>query len=209
MISPSAPRSRGRRALRARTLALVTALAAGATRPAAAQEMEIPVAIQVPLFLKVLSFDRRHESARAEGGNGSFSLAARGFGVVFQSGNRASVVAKDEVMHALGQATVASGMTAVAIDLDAQSIEEAIARAGVGVLYVAPLRAADIARIARASRTAGVTTLTGVPEYVRLGLAIGVRLQGERPKLLINLTASRQEGAELSAELLKLAHVYR
>ena len=47
-----------------------------------AQEMEIPVAVQVPLFLKVMSFDRQ---LRARG-EGEYVVA-----VAYQSGNRASV----------------------------------------------------------------------------------------------------------------------
>jgi hypothetical protein len=52
-----------------------------------------------------------------------------------------------------------------------------------------------------------VVTLAGVPAYVAAGLALGVALRGERPHILINLAASRLEGADLAAELLKLATI--
>lgn len=164
-----------------------------------AQEMEIPVSIQVPLFLKVLSFDRRHESRADE---------ALVLGVVFQSRNRASLTTKNEVLHAVTSVNgSASLVRALAIDIDEEPLDSAIARTGATVIYVAPLRALDIAEVARVTRAAGVTTFTGVPDYVKLGLSVSVRLQGERPKLLVNLPASRLEGADFSAELLKLALV--
>ena len=46
-----------------------------------------------------------------------------------------------------------------------------------------------------------------MPRYVEGGLAIGVDMKGDRPEIVINLAASRAEGAELNAHLLKLARV--
>jgi hypothetical protein len=46
-----------------------------------------------------------------------------------------------------------------------------------------------------------------VSRYVPLGVAVGARLQAERPRLLLNLQAARRAGADFSAELLKLAEV--
>lgn len=163
--------------------------------------MEVPVAIQIPLFLKVLAFDRQlHARAGAE----------VVLGVVFQSGNRASVNARDEVMRAVSSVRDSVDglpVRAVVIDLDKEPLAGALTRNRVTVMYVAPLRAIDIAAVAAAARTAHVTTMTGVPDYVGRGLAVSVRLQRDRPKLLVNLNASRLEGADLSAELLKLAVV--
>ena len=62
--------------------------------------------------------------------------------------------------------------------------------------------------LAITARNANVTTLTGVPQYVALGLAVSVRLQGERPNFVINAEAAKAEGADFSAELLKLAQIW-
>src|SRR6185503_13886713 len=58
-----------------------------------AQEMAAPAAIQVPLLFKILTFDRRM-GARPPG---QVIVSA----VVFQSGYRASLVAKNQVVDAL------------------------------------------------------------------------------------------------------------
>lgn len=161
--------------------------------------MDVPVELQVPLFLKVLTFDRRM-TARAP----DTVVVA----VVFQKGNRVSVTAKDEVLRAL-RGIASATIRPMLIDLDEQVLGVALDSASASLVYVTPLRAVDLANVAAATRSARVTSVTGVPRYVEGGLAVGVRLQGERPKLLINLRAARAEGADFSAELLKLAVVTR
>ncbi len=181
-------------------LGAAAALLAGAAAPsrAGAQEMEVPVALQVPLFLKVMTFDRQLVVS-----GGELVVA-----VAYQGGFRASAVAKDEVVRALGAFRAGEWTVRVeAIDIDRLRLGAALERCGAAVLYVAPLRAVDIAALAAAAREARVTTVTGVPRYVSLGLAVGARLQGDRPKLLINVEAARLEGASFTAELLKLAQV--
>jgi hypothetical protein len=187
------------------TGALVFALSWTPVRELQAQDapaMEVPVAIQVPLFLKVLTFDRRLD-ARA----GQELVVA----IVYQKGNRASTLARDDALRALGAAPKIGGIAirTYSVDLDHESLPAALGERAARVIYVTPLRGVNIVDIAEAARAARATTITGMPEYIDLGLAVGVRLQGDRPKLLLNLTASRLEGADFSSELLRLAQVTR
>lgn len=184
---------------------VLLALAAGALSPqrARAQDMDVPVDLQMSVFLKVISFDRQlHVRAPTE----------VVIGIAFQGGNRASSIARDEARRSIAAAR--DGVDGLpirveSIDLDVERLGEALRRRALTHLYVTPLRAADIGAIAAATRAARVTTLTGVPRYVARGLAIGVELRAERPRILVNLEASRLEGAELAAELLKLATIVR
>jgi hypothetical protein len=178
-------------------------LAALAPRVLAAQEVAVPVAVQVPILVKILNFDR-NLAGRAAG-----RLVV---GVLFQSRYRTSANVADEVCLALrvlpAGALGAIELSCVAIDLDATSaLDSALKRNRVQVLYVSPLRAVPLADVTAVSRSAGITTLTGVPRYVETGLAIGLDMKGERPEILINLAASRAEGADLTAHLLKLARL--
>jgi hypothetical protein len=169
--------------------------------PLAAQEADVPVGLQIPLFLKVVSFDRQLASRMNE------ELVVA---VAYQGGNRESVRAMEDAVGAIRGARGVPGMPELrveSIDLDKTSLVVELARRQVTILYVAPLRAVDIAIIADAARAARVTTFTGTPRYLSDGLAVSVRYQGERPKLLINVDAARLEGAEFSAELLQLAQV--
>jgi hypothetical protein len=96
----------------------------------------------------------------------------------------------------------------VPIDLDQTAdLSAALKLHRVRVLYVSPLRAYSVGTIYAATRTERITTLTGVPQYVEDGLAIGLDMKRERPEIVVNLAASRAEGADLTAQLLKLARV--
>jgi len=182
---------------------LLAELAGHAPRRLAAQEVPVPVAAQIPILVKILNFDR--------------SLPERAgarlvVGVLFQSRYRTSANVADQVCPALQ--TLPAGalgtmeLACVAIDLDATpALDSTLKRKQVDVLYVSPLRAVPLEDVMAVSRAAGITTLTGVPRYVETGLAIGLDMKGERPEIVINLAASRAEGADLTAHLLKLARV--
>jgi hypothetical protein len=168
-----------------------------------AEVLDVPPALQASLMLKVITFDRLL-AARAEN-----EVAV---GIAYQSGNRASLLVKDQVAAALKNARVAAPdrpVRVVLIDLDKESIATALGREDLYLLYVAPLRAVDIGELAAATRKAQVTTFTGNGEYVSQGLAVGVRLEGDRPRLLVNVQQAKLEGADFSAELLKLAKVVK
>ncbi|MDQ8164279.1 MAG: YfiR/HmsC family protein [Gemmatimonadota bacterium] len=161
--------------------------------------MEVPAAVHVPLFLKVLSFDRQ---LRARAANEVLVVVA------YQGGNGPTVRLKDEVLRLIAAERIGIAglpLRALAVDLDRESLAETLRATGAAALYVPPLRGLDLSAVIAAARAARVTTFSAVPAGVASGLAVGVRLQGDRPRLLVNVAAARLEGADFSAELLKLA----
>jgi hypothetical protein len=79
---------------------------------------------------------------------------------------------------------------------------------GLSVLYLVPdLQLADVRRVTRLTREIDVITACGVEAYVYAGVSIGSILRGESPKIVVNLAASRLEGADLSSQLLQLAEI--
>jgi hypothetical protein len=186
-------------------LSLLGALTLGgwaAPIPARAQDISVPVKVQVPLLLKILSFDRTLSA-------GHDSLV---IGVVFQSHYRTSAAISDEVCQALAAARRSLGprrtLRVATIDLDdPEDLGAALLREGVRVLYVTPLRAVATSAVAAATRERQVVSMTGVVQYVEEGLAVAVDAKGERPQIVINLAASRAEGAAFAGQLLKLARL--
>jgi hypothetical protein len=77
----------------------------------------------------------------------------------------------------------------------------------VDVAYVCALRALDTSSIMLITRALGILSVTGEPGYVEEGLSVGADLRGNRAQLVINLTAARAEGADLPAQVLKLARI--
>jgi hypothetical protein len=184
-------------------IAMLVALSGAPASALPAQEMAVPVEVQVPLLLKVLAFDRRLAAVADE----SVVL-----GVLYQGKFRTSANVAGEVRDAIKHLPRASvggrPLRVVHIDLDdTASLAAALGRHAVDVLYVAPLRAADLRSVSEACRANGVRTVTGVPAYVETGLAIGIGVKAERPEIVVNLIASRAEGADLNAQLLKLARI--
>lgn len=173
-------------------------------RPAHAQEMDAPAEIQIALLYKILTFDRRLGD-RAPGDD--IVIA-----VVYQSGYRASLVARDQVVDAIkrmGTSTISGHPVHwVTMELDdAESLRLSLTRTRVDVIYVTPLRGVELAPIMTAARAEGVTTFTGVPRYVERGLALGVGLARERPQILVNLIAARAEGSDFNSQLLRVSKV--
>ena len=186
-------------ALLARAVASI-ALLLGLPSHARAQEMEVPVAVQMPLFLKVMSFDRQLRTRAS----GTVVIA-----IVYQNGYRASAAAKDDAWRAASRVREIDRMPVriVTIDLDRDDLTEELVRSRATLVYLAPVRGVNVKDLSAVTRTLQVTTLTGVLRYLEQGVAVGVRLRGDRPRIVVNLAASRSEGADLAAELLKLAEV--
>ncbi|RQW03503.1 YfiR family protein [candidate division KSB1 bacterium] len=168
----------------------------------AAQDIAVPIEVQYPLLLKVLTFDRNLKNRIGK------EIV---IGIVFQSNFKASRKLKDRLERVIQDSPIKTvegiPIKPVAIDLDKTNLNEMIKQQNVDILYIAPLRAYAIGQISDISRNQKILTTTGVPDYVEAGLAVGVGLKGAKPELIINLPAVKNEGCDFSSQLLKLAKV--
>lgn len=169
---------------------------------ATTESMPVPGEVQIPLLLKVLTYDR------------NFQLKAiRGLkvGIVYSSKDKESVKARDEIVKAFAafSGTVKqTTMTTVPIDfVDAAAFEKAVKSTEVNVFYLCPGTAASIEAITKLSHVARITTITGVPSYVEKGIAIGIDVKTGKPQILINLPNSKSEGSQFDASLLRIAAI--
>lgn len=167
-----------------------------------AQEIAVPIDIQYPLFLKILTFDR---NLKARVG------AEIVIGVVYQKKFRVSFLTCEEFVTAINTSPIKKieklPVKYVLIDLDSTEISTALSNNAVDMLYVTPLRAVEIKQIVGICHDRHLTTLTGVVDYVEQGLGIGIGIKDKKPKIIINLPASKAEGLDFSSELLKLAKI--
>ncbi len=181
--------------------ALITLFVAALLVPAAhGQDMPVPVDIQIPLFLKMLTFDRTTQA------RGSQPVEV---GIVYQASNRNGNRAREEAQRAfarvprLGNAEVRVHL----INIESEDLEKALAKYHVTVAYVCPLRAVSIETLAQTMVAARVLTVTGVPVYAERGLAVSFGNVNERPQIIINLPASRRAGADFDSRVLALSKV--
>jgi hypothetical protein len=183
--------------------ALATLLILVASIPAAAQEMSIPAGLQARIFRKILLFDKAFER-RAEGG-----LVVA---VIYQNGFRRSYLAMHDFCSAATEEAVQPfdpvAFRCATVDLDrVPDLASALAELGADLLYVAPLRSYDIGKIARAAREMHLPAYTGVPDYLQDGLSVSLELREDKPRILINLKAAKESGAEFDSRILSLATI--
>jgi hypothetical protein len=167
-----------------------------------AQEMVVPVKLQLALLLKVLTFDRNLNQRAGD----ELVIA-----ICYQQEYDRSVKVKDEILSVMQASPVDKigdlPLRFSSIDMGKSDLEKAISKEDVDVLYFTPLRDVSLQTIASVSRAKKTLTLTGVPDYVKSGLAVGIGTKEEKPLIIINLPAAKAEGADFSSQLLKLAEV--
>jgi hypothetical protein len=178
------------------------ALVAVAVRAA---ESPIPADLQVQLLLRIFSFDRALTADAAD------ELVV---GVLVQKRYRASFDAAEEMLAALDaasrEAPRGQRIRGVAVPCETpDSLATELDLAPIDILYVTPLRAFGVDRIAAAVRPRHIRTLTAVPDLVERGLGVGLNLRDERPEIVVNLPAAQAEGADFSSQLLGHARVLR
>jgi hypothetical protein len=92
---------------------------------------------------------------------------------------------------------------------NAERLRKAIRQEGVDALFVLGMPKDDLVAIQKVARECKVSTLASREEQVAAGLSLGVFIIDGKNTLLVNLPASREEGAVFSSTMLKLAKVIR
>jgi hypothetical protein len=182
---------------------LATALLAASLGSIPGREV-LPARNQALLLLRVLSYDR---NLRARSGAELTVVVAYREGSARSEHEREIVAALEEAARSFTvsglKARVVSvpwrGAPALAVELRAR---------GAAALYVGESLSEEAAAISAATR--GVrSTLSFAPlrAMVEEGLALGLLNAGERARLLVNLAAAREEGADLDSVLLGIVEV--
>jgi len=169
--------------------------------PLASEEMALAAELQIPLLLKVLTYDRNLEAKAGR------ELA---IGIVYDPGDRDSALATDQVGSTLfrfGDKTVkALPIKYYTIEYTSPAdLQRFVKQRGISILYVAPGNSRNLPELVRLSQGLGLTSATGVPEYVRKGVAVGIGVGQDRPQILIKLVAAKAEGSDFDASLLRIA----
>jgi hypothetical protein len=169
------------------------------------QRSELPVAVELGLLLKALTYDYHFSSRYPDG----MRLGVLSYRDVPQSRK----VAGEILQIAGGQRKlmiVGAEISAFEIPLsDATTLEDLIKSRRINTLYLCPHLDGLVSSIITLASKHRIPTLTGVREYVEQGAALGAVIKGKHPKLIINLRASKAQGAEFKAKLLALAEIIR
>lgn len=171
--------------------------------PARAEQMPLAAEAQIPLLLKVLTYDRNFERKAGK------ELV---LGIVHDPADRDSAKATDEVGTTLfkfaGKTVKKLPIKYFTIEFTgAADLERFVKEKNISALYIAPGNAKTLAAVLKVADDLDLTTLTGVPDYVRRGVAVGIGVAQDKPQILINLAAARAEGSDFDASLLRIATV--
>lgn len=171
---------------------------------AAVEAMPVPPGLQVPLILKILTYDRNFGRRAGSGLR---------IGIVFSSRDAGSTRARDEIADVLkGFPTIKKAPishTTLEYTSDGQ-VESAAKSDQINMFYLTPGTGPHLDGLLRISLAHRIITTTGVPQYVDKGVAVGIGVkQNDKPDILINLPASKAVGSEFDASLLRMARVVR
>ncbi|MBK6764813.1 MAG: YfiR family protein [bacterium] len=169
-----------------------------------AAEPLVPESVQFPLIAKAMTFD--HNLAERCGERVTLC-------VLYQP----SVQASRQCRANFESAVVASGIGTVSglpFDIEyvvfdsAGAWQDSVAVLDADILYFTPvsnLNAITVRDFAVSQKTLTVGSLS---DQVHDGLSLGFTVEKSKPRFLINVVSSRQEGVSFSAQLLKLAIIH-
>ncbi|MBK9247575.1 MAG: YfiR family protein [Ignavibacteria bacterium] len=166
-----------------------------------AQETDLSPSNHIPILCKVLSFDRNLKQR---------SPTVIKIGLVYQSKYRTSLNTMYEIQRYFIEHSIKiSGINVAVrlIDLSEENLSTIINSEDITVLYIAPLRAYNIASLHGLCATKKIRSITGVSDYVSEGISVGVGTKGGKAEIIINRPSSNREGADYSAQLLKLSRI--
>jgi hypothetical protein len=167
-----------------------------------AQDVTVPISLQMDLLLKVASYDRNLKS-RARDKVRVLVLIKRDDAESARSAAQAlKVLSESETLE--GLPVEASSTTYV----DATTLARMTSDNNLAILYVTPgFVEAEIEAIARALDGVSVLSAGALAKYTFRGLVLGFDLAGGKPKLLVHLERAKRQRVELSSSVLKLMRV--
>src|SRR5262245_39034542 len=178
-------------------------LAFGAAMPASAEEVSVPIGLQVDLLVKVAAYDRNLPPRAGD----RVRLA-----ILTKPGNAESERAAAQMEKALGAKQAIANLPheeTIQPFSDSAALVKLCRSKRLSIVYLAPgFSDEEIASMAKALDGVDVLTASTVASFVPKGIVLGFDLVSGKPKLLVHLGQAKRQKVDLSAEILKLMRVY-
>jgi hypothetical protein len=170
-------------------------------RVLAADDVAVPVPLQMELLLKVAGYDR-NLPARARGMVRLMILTKRDDSLSRNVGEQAARALSGKDVKGMPTEIVTQTFS------DGNALAERVRAGRVSILYAAPgFGPRELLTIARSLSGLSVLSSGALAHFVDTGVALGFDLVGGKPKLLVNVRRAREQGVDLSSQVLKLAKV--
>ncbi|UCB52410.1 MAG: YfiR family protein [Candidatus Zixiibacteriota bacterium] len=163
----------------------------------------VPEELQVPIFLKILTYDRSLEK-RVED--------TIRIGVLYFPDTPRSRKNKDAFVEnlELNKNKTVNGVPFSFTEIrfvTKERLDQVTGEGRINVLYVTSGGSNLRKSISKITQAKKILTITGRADYVTRGISIGLAVKEERPEIVVNLRSARAEGSDLSASLLRLCRV--
>jgi hypothetical protein len=178
-------------------------LALGAVAPAVGRADVVGADLQAKILLRALAYDRNLKERVGD----SVTVA-----VVSRKGD--SSAARDDILRAFSSLAKLTfqGLPMRVVEhefVSTEHLKDDLAARGIDILYLCGGLDGHLSSILSLTHIKKVATITAEDAYVPAGVAIGVMLRDRAPKLWVNLASSKEEGLNLSADLMRVAEVIR
>jgi uncharacterized protein DUF4154 len=166
----------------------------------------VPTKSQALLLLRILAYDHNLGS-RADGKTVTILIVSK-------AGNSDSDDVANELAGVIREiaksTTLANNTIQIArLAFNEKTFDADVSRYKAAALYLAPGLGDGVGTIVATTQSRKLLSFTGTSDWVGLGVSVGFALDDGRPEILVNLPASRREGADLDAALLKAAKIVR
>lgn len=164
------------------------------------QRVKAPIDLQLRIIPKILSLEKNLAQSKEKFFNVSilFSKEQRNSAQVFESFTKS--------VNELGIAIKDKEATVLPFDISGKgNIRSFLKNNKIKLLYITPIRGIDISEITKICKEEGVLTITGVEEYSINQVSVVLSLEDNKLQIMINQKSSKQEGADFSSRLLRIA----
>jgi hypothetical protein len=165
----------------------------------------VPVARQATMLVRAIAYDGNLAKRAA----GEVTIA-----VLRKNGDAPDATVADEMERAfadLGSIKIA-GLPVRVLGLvygGPEALAKTVADQGIDTLYVCPALQREVAGIRTVTREHAVLTLASRPEQLKAGLSLGVFPVDGKSVIMVNVGATREEGAAFGSDLLRLARLVK
>ena len=171
---------------------------------AAADNGNVPLDLQAKLLLTALTYDKNMQKKTDE----QLDIAILYFPWIKQSREEAENFSKTLEQFKDKQIGGRSFNTLLLSYNGDAGFKEKIAGKHVEVLFIAGGTEPQLKEITRVTREAKILSCTSKSEYVSAyGVTIGVGMKDNKPKIYLNLSSAKSEGADFSAKFLRVAEI--
>jgi len=174
--------------------------------PLFAAAEQLPAANKALLIFRILAFDR----ALADRAGETIVVA-----VVSREGVQESEADQAEMVAAmteLAKTTSIVGRTIRVVRVPFQGgdrLDASLSQERAVAAYLTPSLTEQLGVISQVARKRDILTFSGVEAYIEAGVSFGVVRRGAKPSILVNLPATKAEGALVDTALLRIAEVVK